>query len=73
MSFENRTIFVTGATSGTIASNYLSEYGKKMGLEGKEEFKEFNLNFNEFLKVGLPFMGFFMLFSAIYLLRYLYV
>ena len=64
---------ITGATSGTIASNYLSEYGKKMGLEGKEEFKEFNLNFNEFLKVGLPFMGLFMLFSAIYLIRYLYV
>ncbi len=64
---------ITGATAGTIASNYLSEYGKKMGLEGKDEFKEFNLNFNEFLKVGLPFMGLFMLFSAIYLIRYLYV
>ncbi|MBT3921403.1 MAG: hypothetical protein HOF21_02390 [Nitrospina sp.] len=64
---------ITGATSGTIASNYLAEYGKKMGLEGKEEFKEFNLSFNEFLKVGLPFMGLFMLFSAFYLIRYLYV
>ncbi len=64
---------ITGATSGTIASNYLSEYAKKMGLEGKEEFKDYNLDFHEFMKVGLPFMGFFLLFSAIYLIRYLYV
>ena len=62
---------ITGATSGTLASNYLSEYGKKMGLEGKEEYKEFNLNFNEFLGIGLPFMGLFLLLSAIYLIRYL--
>jgi len=62
---------ITGATSGTIASNYLSEYGKKMGLQGKEEFKEFNLNFNEFLIIGLPFMGLFMLFSAFYMIRYI--
>jgi Na+/H+ antiporter NhaD/arsenite permease-like protein len=62
---------ITGATSGTLASNYLAEHAKKMGLEGKEEFKEYNLNFNEFLGIGLPFMGLFLLLSAIYLIRYL--
>ena len=42
-----------------------------MGLQGKEEFKEFNLCFNEFLIIGLPFMGLFMLFSAFYMIRYI--
>ena len=34
-------------------------------------FKEYNLNFNEFLGIGLPFMGLFLLLSVIYLIRYL--
>ena len=61
---------ISGATSGAIASNYLIDYGKKMGLEGTKNFDECNLSFSEFFRIGIPFMVIFMAFSAIYLLRY---
>ncbi|MBF0275280.1 MAG: hypothetical protein HQK84_08625, partial [Nitrospinae bacterium] len=58
---------LTGATAGCVASNYMSEYGKKLGFPETEFNKYYNLSFREFLKIGLPFMGIFMVISLVYL------